>query len=281
MEFHQKNHPSKRGRPLPVLSRGLQGVVLYARKSAPVTGLIVITNLLTYLMIGPGFLAPMPGSAPQSTEQLYLIDKAAAHIYDVDAFAKGVKKTARKLNVPADWIMAIMYSESRFNPSIANHKGSGATGLIQFMPATARDFGTTTKKLANMTPVQQLEYVHRYFDRVRRTYGEFKSLTDCYLAVLYPKALNKDYCYTLYAKPTIAYKRNVGLDENKDGHVTVSDIDRRMARIFPTAYAARLQKDGEGLAKVKEIEADDEEEVFFDRFESSDFNDLEGGSFLD
>jgi hypothetical protein len=198
---------------------------------------------------------------------LYLIDKAANHIYDVDGFAKGVRRIASKLEVPADWLMAIMYSESRFNPSIANHKGSGATGLIQFMPATAKDFGTSTRKLANMTPVQQLEYVYKYFHRVRRTYGDFKSLTDCYLAVLYPRALNKDYCYTLYAKPSIAYKRNIGLDENKDGHVTVSDIDRRMARIFPTAYTARLQKDGESLADTEYFHIEDQNEGFFNEFE--------------
>ena len=29
---------------------------------------------------------------------------------------------------------------------------------------------------------------------------------------------------------------NSGLDENKDGRVTVSDIDHRMARLYPDAF---------------------------------------------
>jgi hypothetical protein len=267
MKFLQKRQKKRVSSSVTVHRRSLPGLVSYVRKSAPVTGLIVVTNLVTYLMLGPGFVGPSSNDFNQKTEQLYLIDKAATHIYDVESFASGVKRVANKLDVPADWLMAIMYSESRFNPSIANHKGSGATGLIQFMPATAKDFGTSTHKLANMTPVQQLEYVYKYFDRVRRTYGDFKSLTDCYLAVLYPRALNKDYCYTLYAKPSIAYKRNIGLDENKDGHVTVSDIDRRMARIFPTAYTARLQKDGESLADKEFFHIEDQNEGFFNEFD--------------
>ncbi|MEO1448552.1 MAG: hypothetical protein AAFV07_03440, partial [Bacteroidota bacterium] len=52
------------------------------------------------------------------------------------------------------------------------------------------------------------------------------------------KALNQDYCYTLYASPAQAYKQNSGLDENKDGRVTVSDIDRRMQRLYAPAYMA-------------------------------------------
>ncbi|MCB0842252.1 MAG: hypothetical protein KDE26_03185, partial [Bacteroidetes bacterium] len=59
------------------------------------------------------------------------------------------------------------------------------------------------------------------------------------LAILYPKALGQHHCYTMYSKPTKMYRQNSGLDENKDGSVTVCDIDERMQRLFPTAYMVR------------------------------------------
>ena len=40
----------------------------------------------------------------------------------------------------------------------------GATGLIQFLPSTARGLGTTTDALAGMSSVEQLNYVEKYFD---------------------------------------------------------------------------------------------------------------------
>lgn len=90
--------------------------------------------------------------------------------------------------------------------------------------------------IRNMSAVDQMDLVYAYLQNVRENYGEYNTLTDLYLAILYPRAIGKDYCYTLYAKPTQKYRMNSGLDENRDGRVTVSDIDRRMARLYPTAY---------------------------------------------
>ena len=77
---------------------------------------------------------------------------------------------------------------------------------------------------------------------LRSKYRNFESLTDLYLAILYPPALEGDFCYALYASPSTAYKQNSGLDENQDGIVSVKDIDSRMKRIYPTAYI--LNKEG-------------------------------------
>jgi len=144
------------------------------------------------------------------------------------------------LGVRAEWLMAVMYSESKFDAQVLNHRGSGATGLIQFMPATASEMNVSLQRLGRMTHLQQLEYVYMYLQTARERYGNYDSLTDLYLAILYPKARKQEYCYTLYAKPTRAYTQNRGLDENKDGRVTISDIDRRMKRLYPTAYMAEL-----------------------------------------
>lgn len=175
---------------------------------------------------------------PFQSQPLYLLDKASLHITDTEAFEAKVRDIAEMLQVAPEWLMAVMYSESKFDSSVRNFKGSGATGLIQFMAGTAQELNVSLDHLANMNPVHQLEYVYLYLDTVRKRYGAYSSLTDLYLAVLYPKARGEEYCYTMYARPTQQYNQNSGLDENKDGRVTVSDIERRMKRLYPTAYMA-------------------------------------------
>lgn len=209
---------------------------------------IVGSNWITYKYAGSakvdlGSIA----SSLQMGEDLYLLDEAALFVPDKLDFGRKVKEIGRMLDVPADWLMAVMYAESKFDATIANLKGSGAVGLIQFMPATAAELNVSTERLKRMDPVQQLEYVYLYLQRVRERSGDFGSLTDLYLGILMPGARGQDDCYTLFSKPSHAYEQNLGLDENKDGRVTVSDIDRRMLRLFPAAYTK-----GTALASVKE-----------------------------
>jgi hypothetical protein len=189
---------------------------------------MVVSNLVSHLVFNPQVMAskaPAEGPvAAEPGETLYLLEKAGLFVPDTRAFET------------KEWLMAVMYSESKFDATVQNFKGSGATGLIQFMPAAASDLGVSLSRLRRMDPIQQMDYVFGYLQMVRERYGEFNSLTDLYLAVLYPKAMGQDFCYILYAHPTRAFKQNAGLDENGDRYVSVSDIDRRMKRLYPTAY---------------------------------------------
>lgn len=133
------------------------------------------------------------------------------------------------LDLPADWLMSIIAFESAytFSPSIRNAAGSGATGLIQFMPRTARDLGTTTDKLAAMSPEDQLNYVYLYFRPYR---GRIKSIEDAYMAVLWPRAIGEPNDYALWtteSHPT-AYRQNRGLDINGDGRVTKREAAQKV-----------------------------------------------------
>lgn len=114
-----------------------------------------------------------------------------------------------------------------FSASIINKAGSGATGLIQFMPTTARGLGTTTKELASMTAEDQLNYVWKYFAPYK---GKLKTLSDIYMAILWPKAVGKPETYVLFdkAKQPTAYRQNAGLDTNKDGKVTKAEASRKL-----------------------------------------------------
>jgi hypothetical protein len=100
-------------------------------------------------------------------------------------FIAKVKKICGELGINPNWLMAVMYKESGVNPKAVNPNG-GATGLIQFMPATAKGLGTTTQALYSMSNIDQLDYVKRYF----QPYAKWiKSYADLYLVTFFPAAL--------------------------------------------------------------------------------------------
>lgn len=105
-----------------------------------------------------------------------------------DSFLKEVKTVANRIGTSGNALMAVMWKESGLNPKAVNPKG-GATGLIQFMPDTAKGLGTTTEKLYNMTNVEQLKYVEKYFNQFK---GSKRTYTDLYLITFFPAALEHD-----------------------------------------------------------------------------------------
>ena len=116
-------------------------------------------------------------------------------------------------------------SGETFSPSIRNAAGSGATGLIQFMPSTATWLGTSTEELAKMTDVDQLKYVKKYF----RPYADkIHTLSDMYMAILLPKFVGQSEDSILFLDPKISYRQNAGLDINKDGKITKAEATKKV-----------------------------------------------------
>lgn len=206
---------------------------------------IVLSNIFTFRLLNVSNKAPTVSVADVIAEPtLYLLDKAEKFVYNTGAFEEKVREVAEDLKIAPEWLMAVMHAESRFDASVSNHKGSGATGLIQWMPATAKDFNVTVEKLRNMNHIEQLDFVYKYLDAKRKKHRQYENLTDLYLSILYPRALDEEYCFSLYSNPSSAYKMNAGLDEDKDGRVTVQDIDKFVKRKYPTAYMASLEGEG-------------------------------------
>lgn len=133
---------------------------------------------------------------------------------------------ALELDINADYLMSLIAFESgeTFSASVKNAAGSGATGLIQFMPSTARGLGTTTNKLAAMTPEDQLNYVYKYLKPYK---GRIQTLSDLYMAVLWPAGVGKPANYVLFSGG-VAYRQNAGLDLNKDGKITKAEAAARV-----------------------------------------------------
>lgn len=145
-------------------------------------------------------------------------------------FRRRVLAIAAGIGIDPSWLMACMAFETgrTFSPSVRN-PASSATGLIQFMAATARDLGTTTDALAAMTAEAQLDYVARYFAPYR---GKLRSLSDVYMAILWPAAVGKPDDAVLWDADDRAYLVNRGLDLDKDGAVTKGEAAGKVAALL-------------------------------------------------
>ena len=138
---------------------------------------------------------------------------------------------SQRLNCNPDDLKAVIYAESGGDPKAVNPNG-GATGLIQFMPSTARDLGTSTGSLAQMSSEQQLVYVEKYLQRAK---GQAKFAPDhklssgeLYALVFMPANAKKE---VMCSAGSRAYSMNKGLDIHKDGQVTKSDLGAKLAQI--------------------------------------------------
>lgn len=156
---------------------------------------------------------------------------------------------ARRLEIRPEWLAAVISFETggSFDPAQRNHWAmrkaketgkpySGAVGLIQFMPSTARLLGTSPEELERMSFSQQLiGPVTRYF---ASSVGNMKSLDDVYLKVFYPAAMGKadDYVVGRRDDPGFAgrvYEQNAGFDKNADGVVTRGEICATIRAVLP------------------------------------------------
>ena len=142
-----------------------------------------------------------------------------------EKFLAKVLTISAKLNVKPDNLMAVMAFESGLNHKAVN-SNSNATGLIQFLPSTAKNLGTTVSKLKKMSAVKQLNYVYKYLSQQTG----LKTLGDLYMAILWPKGVGKKNSYVLWKKGTQEYSHNSKLDVNNDGKVTKGEA---LAKVLP------------------------------------------------
>lgn len=81
---------------------------------------------------------------------------------------------AKDFGIDPDVLRAVAYAESRFNPDVVSGKvksKTGATGLMQFMPATAKEYG-----IDPLDPVQSIfgaaAYLRKSLDKFDGDYGK-------------------------------------------------------------------------------------------------------------
>lgn len=157
-------------------------------------------------------------------------------------FAEKVKEISRDLNINPNWLMAIMYNESRFDHTAVN--SIGAVGLIQFIPSTAIQLGTNPRKLLEMSAVEQLDYVKKYYSQSLFN-GKLKSYIDTAMATFYPVAIGKEDGYIIgshkgAAEIAAVANSNSGMDINMDGKITVADFKNYALKNFNSRQRSLL-----------------------------------------
>lgn len=146
-------------------------------------------------------------------------------------------RAAQAIGIDPSWLASVINFETggTFSPTVENAAGSGAVGLIQFMPSTARALlGTSTEsdavsKLKGMTFSQQLELVKQYFAPY---IDKLHSLEDTYLAVFYPAFIGKPDSAILGHAPSTIYTQNAGFDVSGKGFVTKEDITTKIRQVL-------------------------------------------------
>lgn len=146
---------------------------------------------------------------------------------------------ATRLNINPDWLATVISFETAgtFSPTILNRAGSGAFGLIQFMPRTAQNIlktATTDQAVAigrAMTFREQLDrMVVPYFSG-----RKMNNLEDVYLAVFYPAAMAKSNDWVIGIAPSAVYTQNKGFDATDKGYITRGDVTRKIRSLFESS----------------------------------------------
>lgn len=139
-----------------------------------------------------------------------------------------IDSISQKINCDPKDLEKLIYAESGGKASAVN-RSSGATGLIQFMPKTARSLGTSTDQLADMSAEKQMKYVEKYLVQTKKNAGLGSTKLDSgtlYSLVFSPARAKQE---IQYSAGTLAYSLNNGLDKNRDGRITKSELAERIA----------------------------------------------------
>ena len=169
-------------------------------------------------------------------------------ISDNSLFNDKLQEIADELGVTVDDLVGIMQHESRLNPSAVNPY-TGAVGLIQFMPNTAKGLGTSIDALKQMSAVDQLDYVKKFYKPIA---GKAKDIGDLYMYTFLPAAVGKPDDFVIGVKDSDSkvfginqdalYKQNAVFDSEKKGYYTVGDVKKRISNFTGKSLTAPNRK---------------------------------------
>lgn len=185
------------------------------------------TNNMNYGIFGnstPGKNKPDEKITYDATELKNIWSKKKRGLSN--AFYNKVIQIAQKLNCSPNDLMALMYSESKLSTTTVNPK-SQATGLIQFMPDTARGLGTNIAALKKMSAEEQLNYVEKYLLSAKKSRGFGNRQLDpgTLYALAYVPVMAKSEVIATRANDRKGwYSQNAVLDTDKDGKITKTEL---------------------------------------------------------
>lgn len=159
------------------------------------------------------------------------VSAAWERLWNEPNFQKRVLQICSRLHINPEHLKLVMNKESGINHKAYN-KGSGASWLIQFMPETAKELWTTTDALRKMSPVQQLDYVERFFAKYPA--GTLNTPGKLYTATFYPYALKKHKNFIIGSEVSMGRARKIAaanpgiakFSNRKDGLITNEAFER-------------------------------------------------------
>ncbi len=144
-----------------------------------------------------------------------------------------LQAVAARLKTHPAWLLNVMASESLFVAGARNRlPGQTASGLLQIIEDTAQGLGTTTAAIRQMSPVEQLRFVEKYFAPFR---GRLDSLADVYTATFRGFILEGGAAAVVAPlddsrKEQRIYALNQALDLNGDGRIPQPSCCNRQYR---------------------------------------------------
>lgn len=148
-------------------------------------------------------------------------------------FLRKTKKIAKNLNCDYQDLLALINSESSFDPKA---KCGSYVGLIQFGDDAIEELrtkcgckGLTKDKILNMSRIQQLDLVEKLlmYNKKRKFAPNAKlSAGDLYAMILAPSRADREVLYTRGEKGYNSV--NSKMDYNNDGKITKSEMTRRI-----------------------------------------------------
>lgn len=164
-----------------------------------IAGVLVLAGggLLAWWLMNPNSNVSVPKPAlSRLTDDMWLAIQAAAATLGAD---------------PTHLALVMNFESNGFNAQAVNLT-SGASGLIQFMPSTARNLGTTVEAIRGMSAAEQMPLVARYFKSVVGS-KPLDTLQAVAMAVFYPKYMDVP-PDTVF--PDVVQKSNPGIRTPRD-----------------------------------------------------------------
>lgn len=169
-----------------------------------------------------------------------------------NAFLQKVTSTAAFLQIDPNWLMQVMYSESRLKASAQNVQGGRliAAGLLQWTKASG--VSGAPQSMLQYDHLRQLDFVQQYFTPYR---GRMHSYFDVYLVTFFPAAVGQpdDYVFaTNKLSASLIAQQNPAVNIVKDGKITMSEFKQYVWNSTPAGVRGLIFKVQQAIEDVKE-----------------------------
>lgn len=174
----------------------------------------------------------LPKADAGLVDGLIATDKIARNNTDPEAFKAKLVSICQALRINPNWMLFVMIKESDLDPKSRNPRSS-ASGLIQFMDSTARDLGTSISAIRNMSGIEQLDYVYKYYKPYA---GKMSCVEDVYLVTFMPGYFSSrnDDSKNMGGSRIAALNGVVDLDS--DGQIKMGEFKKYVTKNIPYAY---------------------------------------------